>query len=801
MKPRTTSPIKSIGAFLIAILVFSTESPAQSIVPLTTGPNFHWFGYYDKLEFDPTSRFLLGAETTFEGRTPQPSDSLTVFMLDLENGNARTDLGNTRAWSWQQGCMLQWIPGSATKVIWNDRDDSTNPPHFISKIYDTATGQTSTLPTSIYCLHPDGTTALTLDFERLADTRPGYGYAGVADPNENVTTPADSGIYSVDLTTGARSLIVSIQDLASLATSQPNPVTSKHWVNHLLFNPSGTRFAMLHRWKDANGSTRDQLVTANADGSSLRVVNDGGSSHYDWKNDTEILIYASRPPSGYRYYLLSDSVGGNPSSQVGNGIMVGNGHCTYVDGLPSEEWILNDTYPQGSARTQEPYLFHTPTSRRISLGKYSSPAAYSGEFRCDTHPRSSPDGKKVVIDSPHGGNGRQLYLIDVSEFTKGGVVAGQNQSVLLPTNTVTLSATSTMTGSPEFLWTQLSGPTATITSPSSLETSVTLSTAGTYVFRLTGTTAADSSSDTATVNLYPQPASGTGLVGHWVMNEGSGTSLFDISGNSHHAALTEGVNAFDSDTLEGTHCLQLDGSNHAEVADNSTLSITGPITLAAWVRASDTGARGIVSKYRSESPNIDQRSYNLQLSSRKPQLVISSDGKFSGGSAVSVTSAWDLPLDQWVHLAASYTPGDSMKLYINGTLDTQRTTGVPTQIADTAAPLWIGQQFSNADGNRWKGCLDDVRIYNRALDDSEIIALAALNPQARLPKLIPSMSDDRLAVTWTPQYGVQYALYASEEMDFDTLPFLTLTGDGIERTDLAPASATGKIFVRIGITR
>jgi len=32
------------------------------------------------------------------------------------------------------------------------------------------------------------------------------------------------------------------------------------------------------------------------------------------------------------------------------------------------------------------------------------------------HPRSSPDGKAVIIDSPHGGDGRQLHLIDVSEI-------------------------------------------------------------------------------------------------------------------------------------------------------------------------------------------------------------------------------------------------------------------------------------------------------------------------------------------------------------------------------------------------
>jgi len=41
---------------------------------------------------------------------------------------------------------------------------------------------------------------------------------------------------------------------------------------------------------------------------------------------------------------------------------------------------------------------------------------YRGEWRCDLHPRSDSTGTKVVIDSTHGGEGRQLYLIDVAEI-------------------------------------------------------------------------------------------------------------------------------------------------------------------------------------------------------------------------------------------------------------------------------------------------------------------------------------------------------------------------------------------------
>ncbi|MEQ8680552.1 MAG: hypothetical protein RID25_12375, partial [Cyclobacteriaceae bacterium] len=49
-------------------------------------------------------------------------------------------------------------------------------------------------------------------------------------------------------------------------------------------------------------------------------------------------------------------------------------------------------------------------------GRFHEPREYNGEWRCDTHPRASNDGKLICIDSTHGGNGRQMYLIDISEL-------------------------------------------------------------------------------------------------------------------------------------------------------------------------------------------------------------------------------------------------------------------------------------------------------------------------------------------------------------------------------------------------
>jgi hypothetical protein len=377
---------------------------------LTKGPKFHWFGYYDKLEFDPTGRYVLGMEVDFEHRSPKPDDVIKVGMVDLHDKDRWIELGESRAWNWQQGCMLQWLPGSKTEVIWNDRQSD----RFVCHILDTQTRKKRTLPVPIYAISPDARWAITPDFRRLNDTRPGYGYAGVPDPNKDKLAPEDSGIWKVDLSTGKQTLVLAVADAAKFPNAERDWKGVKHWFNHLLFSPDGARFIFLHRWRGAKEGQgfATRMFTAAADGKDLHVLDPfGRTSHFIWRDPQHILAWALQPAHGERFYLFKDKT--DKVEVVGKDVMTVNGHCTY---LPGNKWILNDTYPDKD-RLQHPYLYRVETDKRYPLGHLRSPAEYTGEWRCDTHPRFSPDGRKVVVDSPHGGNGRQLYLIDI-----GGIV-------------------------------------------------------------------------------------------------------------------------------------------------------------------------------------------------------------------------------------------------------------------------------------------------------------------------------------------------------------------------------------------
>jgi hypothetical protein len=373
---------------------------------ITKGPKYHWFGYYDKLQFDPTCRYALGMQVDFEHRSPRPDDTIRLGIIDLHEKDRWTEIGTSRAWNWQQGCMLQWLPGSKDEVIYNDREDD----RYVSRILNVKTGKSRTFPIAIYAVSPDATWAVTTDFGRLADTRPGYGYAGVPDKYADVLAPEQAGIWKIDLKSGKPKLIVSYADAARVPYKTADWTGAKHKFNHLLVSPDGSRFIFLHRRRGGpdypkGGITR--MFTATPEGKDLYVLDPyGETSHFIWRDPRHVMAWAYHPSHGRKFYLYEDKT--ENVQVIAPDVMTVNGHNTY---LPGNRWILNDTYPDKD-RLQHAYLYDTETARRFPLGHFLSPKEYAGEWRCDTHPRFSPDGKMVCIDSPHQG-GRQLYLIDI----------------------------------------------------------------------------------------------------------------------------------------------------------------------------------------------------------------------------------------------------------------------------------------------------------------------------------------------------------------------------------------------------
>ena len=377
---------------------------------LTQEPKHHFFGYFDKFCYDRSGRYLLAHEIDFTARQPQPGEKAGICLADLENDCRSRRIAESDAWCWQQGCMLQWLNDSATKIIYNAREGNG----FVSRILDIATGERQTLCRPVYCLSQDGRWALSLNFSRLDRERPGYGYPGGNDPNAGIDSPEDEGIWLVDLQHNTARLIISVAQVTR-AFHRPSMDHTPGWFNHLLFSPDSRRFAFFHRWRvwGENGEKKHitHMFTTNLDGSEIYPLNlEDMSSHYVWIDNSRIINFSNRHATGWQYHLFTDRT--DRVEIIAKDVFPGDGHCSYS---PDGRWMLTDSYP-GADECRNLYLYQLTDGTAYEIGKFHSDCSYPIPTRCDLHPRWSRDGRKVCFDSTHEGS-RQIYEIDLKPIT------------------------------------------------------------------------------------------------------------------------------------------------------------------------------------------------------------------------------------------------------------------------------------------------------------------------------------------------------------------------------------------------
>jgi hypothetical protein len=359
---------------------------------------------------------MLAMQNSFMDRNPTLDDPLTVGVIDLHEGNAFHPLAQTLAWNWQQGCMLRWLESSERPtLLYNDLHEHG----YVTVMLELGTRESSVLPWAVYDLANHGRYGATLNFERITDTRPGYGYFGRSDPFGHEMAPEEDGIYGVDVEKQARRLLFSLAEALDHGSVRPD-VGNKTWFNHIQFNPSGTRFAFLHRWAreavPGHHGFKTRMFAISPDGSNPVCLVEGiGISHFDWLDDENILVWLwdlpPRPETDH-YYLVRD-----PSGErriIGEEHFQNDGHCSFG---PDRRWMLTDTYPKGKGHQQTLILYDMHENRRIDIGRFEAMQVENDSWRCDLHPRWNRDGTQVCIDSTHEGT-RQMYSVDVSAIVK-----------------------------------------------------------------------------------------------------------------------------------------------------------------------------------------------------------------------------------------------------------------------------------------------------------------------------------------------------------------------------------------------
>ena len=376
--------------------------PDVPVRRLTHPPGDYFFGYYEKTPWSPSGSRLLGMRVGFRDRQPVPEDEIELGTVDPAGQRAFEPFASTRAWCWQQGTMLQWLPSTFDTVIYNQRRHG----RFLGVVHDLGTGVTRELERAVYAVDPMGRYGVGLNFSRLATQRPGYGYEGVPDPWVDDPASGEDGVWTIDLATGRAELALSLAEIVDL-DSDASMAGQVHWLNHAQINTDGTRVAVLHRWQPSEGRRQTRLVTLAPDGSDPRVIWAARLvSHYDWRSTDEILAWGGAPAAPDGFWRVSDA-GAEPRLFAPD-VLTEDGHCSYS---PDRAWIANDTYPD-SQNLRRLMIVRAADGLRLDLAAFYAPPELDGPLRVDLHPRWNRDGTTLCVDSVHEGT-RQMYTIDL----------------------------------------------------------------------------------------------------------------------------------------------------------------------------------------------------------------------------------------------------------------------------------------------------------------------------------------------------------------------------------------------------
>ena len=211
--------------------------------------------------------------------------------------------------------------------------------------------------------------------------------------------------------------------------------------------------------------------------------------------------------------------------------------------------------------------------------------------------------------------------------------------------------------------------------------------------------------------LKPLPRILLGLVGYWRFEEAGGTTVGDISGLGNHGAVTGNARRV---LGRFGQALDLDGASAATVPHAANLNPgLSPWSVAAWVRKSDEYQTTVL--YKDDDGKF--RSYYFLAAVAKPRFEFS-----TGDAKVNVEGKSSVNDGKWHHVVGVRTALYSAQIYVDGSLEAEASVG-PTASSSigTSSPLRIGSSTALASGlGPWKGGLDDIRIYDRALSAEEV---------------------------------------------------------------------------------
>jgi hypothetical protein len=240
-----------------------------------------------------------------------------------------------------------------------------------------------------------------------------------------------------------------------------------------------------------------------------------------------------------------------------------------------------------------------------------------------------------------------------------------------------------------------------------------------------------------------------GLVAYYPLNGNAN----DASGNGNNGT-TNDVKYVTNQFNVPNGAIQFNGGSSAvTVPASSSLNLTDSFTLSGWLssKSLNQSVSGLIAKGGSSIATIswmarwgdEESHFSLWLGNGGTYQEFLSKGSYNFG-----TGTWEAFL-----VSFNITNG-TVNIYTNGNLDSTYTTTLKPNSTPNGV-LMLGNQVS-FNGNQLVGCLDDIRIYNRALSTNEVQAVYQFESgEAQLVSASPALQLNTTNLAVGGSYQIQ----------------------------------------------
>jgi len=210
----------------------------------------------------------------------------------------------------------------------------------------------------------------------------------------------------------------------------------------------------------------------------------------------------------------------------------------------------------------------------------------------------------------------------------------------------------------------------------------------------------------------------TNLIAYWPLDGNAN----DLTGNGYDALAGPRVVFDQGYTGQSAYFDGTDYQSYLECSNSAGMHLSQGATVSAWIKSSrlEDPYASVVAK----GVQAWRLIRNNEAGSISFHFNAASGGEYQANGGTAVIDG------QWHHLAGVYD-GHSVRLYVDGYLDASSPAG---PVKTTGDPVYIGSRVNNTHNRNWIGHIDEVRIYNAALSEANILYLAQSNPKIDNPR-------------------------------------------------------------------